>query len=440
MDRRQFLATNALAGLLSVSASTSAASAGLTSAPNTQSSLPKNPGIDRARAAYVMRNMSLDALVLSRAENVRYATGAIPATTKLGFSDASYAIIPADPTIPIGLLVYQFPYYFSVADSGLLEGVEPHLVALGQSTERIVFGDDPNSGPTPRELNRRAALEDAGTIHPHFPAALKAALPASIVGSGSIGCDTIEALQLIESGAPGAKSVHAESAIRHLRLVKTPWEIAAMSRAAQINRDAAHLAAHAIRAGDTIDAVQRSFYNHAIALGNQPQFMAVDGVLAEDVADPVRDGTSVLIDCVSSRYGYNGDYGRTVFLGEPRKQIAAKTRAIGQAWTELRNELRPGLTFSEVSSRGAAILASIDSNIAVPFGPHSVGLKHTEQPVTGLDGAPLDVRLEAGMIISVDCPLMESSQQGTVHLEDLMLITPDGARPIHSVEEQIIIV
>ena len=62
---------------------------------------------------------------------------------------------------------------------------------------------------------------------------------------------------------------------------------------------------------------------------------AVDEAYDSELAER----TSVLIDCVSSLRGYNGDFGRTIFIGEPRKEMADKVKVMGLAWNELRNQL-----------------------------------------------------------------------------------------------------
>jgi Xaa-Pro aminopeptidase len=41
--------------------------------------------------------------------------------------------------------------------------------------------------------------------------------------------------------------------------------------------------------------------------------------------------------------------------------------------------------------------------------------------------------MEENMILSIDMPLFETGSGGTGHLEDLVLITPSGAVPIHAV-------
>jgi Xaa-Pro aminopeptidase len=81
---------------------------------------------------------------------------------------------------------------------------------------------------------------------------------------------------------------------------------------------------------------------------------------------------------------------------------------------------------------GQATLKALGHDHQAPFGPHLVGLHHTDMPARGADGALYDLALEAGMILSVDRPLMETGHSGSAHLEDLMLITADGAEPIHA--------
>ncbi len=44
------------------------------------------------------------------------------------------------------------------------------------------------------------------------------------------------------------------------------------------------------------------------------------------------------------------------------------------------------------------------------------------------------------MVLSVDCPPMEAGIGGTAHLEDLMLITKDGAEPLHTIPQNTITV
>ena len=71
------------------------------------------------------------------------------------------------------------------------------------------------------------------------------------------------------------------------------------------------------------------------------------------------------------------------------------------------------------------------STYRVSFNPHSVGVFHSDHVGDGSSAPREDIVLRPGMILSIDCPVLESGFGGSVHLEDLMLTTEDGAEPIH---------
>jgi Xaa-Pro aminopeptidase len=96
--------------------------------------------------------------------------------------------------------------------------------------------------------------------------------------------------------------------------------------------------------------------------------------------------------------------------------------------------------FSDIRRIGVETVKKLGAPFTYAFNPHSVGLQHWDHPLMGLDGQPNDPSLESGMILSIDCPLLNAGINGTTHLEDLMLITPTGAEPIHKTGEEIIVV
>ena len=75
-----------------------------------------------------------------------------------------------------------------------------------------------------------------------------------------------------------------------------------------------------------------------------------------------------------------------------------------------------------------------------PSAPHSVGLFHTDEAFDGdsLTFAKADHVIEPGMVLSVDCPILQTDMGGTVHLEDLWLITESGCEPLNDVSEPFI--
>ena len=66
---------------------------------------------------------------------------------------------------------------------------------------------------------------------------------------------------------------------------------------------------------------------------------------------------------------------------------------------------------------------------------HSLGLEHTDDPkVAGAQpGLKPDAVLEPGMVVNVDMPYTEIGW-GSVHIEDTVVITPQGCDPLTSLD------
>lgn len=436
MDRRTFLASSAIGGLAGALPID-------TNSKIVSSTSQINPGIDRARASFLLKKAGLDAIVLGRPENVFYATGNRPVTARLGIADAAYAIIPAQEKSPIVYIVPQFTFYYAAVDPGLAVGVEPYLVT-GTNDDEVAgafYFAAPDGDRLPsREERRRQTTDNAAPYFASTNSALSSVCNKLGISSGRLGYDCMEAANILTTAVPAAQSSDSTLVIKNIRLIKSEREITLMTAASKANVAAAKNTAASMRSLGTIKNVRNHFNAEVSRMGNMPGFMVVNGAFDEAYDEEFVDGTSVLIDCVSSLQGYHGDYGRTIFIGEPLEPMATKIRIMAAAWNELRSRLKPGIRFSEIRAAGANIVKKMGHSLNVPFNPHSVGLAHTEQPMVDQAGNPIDTILEAGMIISVDCPLMEASNQGTAHLEDLTLITRDGCQPIHDISNPTIIV
>jgi Xaa-Pro aminopeptidase len=212
-------------------------------------------------------------------------------------------------------------------------------------------------------------------------------------------------------------------------------------RTASANNVAAALATgQAVREAGSLRRMRERFYSEAALRGTTGVFMVVDGVIGEAIDRKLENGQALLIDCVSQFAGYHGDYARTVFIGEPRAPMLRVTQALETGWEDVRQSLKPGVTFSQIHDRGVGTLKKFGYDYTVSFGAHMVGLYHTDQPQRAMDGSREDLTLEEGMIISVDCPLLDTGLGGTAHLEDLTLITANGSVPIHETGHHTLIV
>jgi Xaa-Pro aminopeptidase len=399
--------------------------------------------INRARATQILSAANLDALLVSHPLNVYYATNKRPVLDRMTTTHQSLAVIPREATAPIVCMGSGFEYYYNASDTGLAPGVLPYLVVaaaadplnLGESAVMRVLDKAPLDA---RELRRRRLTGDA-RFFPSIGAALAAALGQLGLTHAKIGYDSLVAQALLATAAPAAGHRAAEDLIRHIRLIKTPAELALMRAAAAANAEAGLAAARGARSAASLQGLRRLFFSEAAQRGNTPVFMLVDGVMDEAYDEALEEGRGFLIDCVSHCGFYEGDYARTVVLGEPNAELRRVVAAIGTAWDTIRARLQPGLAFSEIRRIGRETLAKHGYDYTVAFKPHIVGLSHEDQPLYAIDGGALDLALMEGMVLSVDCPLLDVGVGCSAHLEDLMLITADGSEALNATGNHLIV-
>lgn len=412
------------------------------------------PRMNRARAIEVMDVLGLDALILGSGINVYHATGYWPLTDRMGHAPSTLAIVTRSDVQPLSVVLSSFTYYYQLADVHRTQDYPAYIYTgpTGQMDDNgepvaapVMVFRDRNEVPLDPVESHRASLAYAAEQDVGAWAEAKYAMAKALKDVGlskaTIAVDHPNVQRLLEDAAPNASLVDADTALRRIRPIKSDIEIALMRQSSLANTEAALAAVQTVRAGATYREFRSTFYAEAARRGNRGVFLVVDRVSSDLYDAPFEDGQAFLIDAVSENQGYHGDYGRTVFIGEPAKAMKKATDAMGQAWTEVQHQLRPGMRFSEIIALGQSTLKKMGVNYTVSFTPHSVGLYHTDH--VGMAGAAAfreDPVLEKGMIISVDCPLLEAGVGGSAHLEDLILITEDGSEPIHDIGNQTILV
>lgn len=407
------------------------------------------------RAFDVMERFGLDAMVLGEGLNVYHATGYWPLTSRMGHAPGAFAIVTRNSTHPVSLVMSSFTYYYQFADIHRPEDIPVYLYTMPadfadtapqpEPAPLMIFPDR-KEAPLDSIESRRANLsllakKEQGVWAGAKYAMVKALDDAGLSKAKMIGVDHSNVDALLRESAPTVALTDADDSLRHIRPYKSASEIDLMRKSATANAQAALAAVRTVRDGATYNDLRSIFWAEAARRGNRGVFMVIDRVSSDYLDAPFRDGQAFLIDAVSEYQGYHGDYGRTVFIGEPSKAMDQATKAMGTAWDEVRDALKPGMRFSEIMALGAKTLKKLGGNYSVSFAPHSVGLYHTDH--VGKAGARAfreDWVLEKGMVLSVDCPMLDAGMGGSAHLEDLTLITENGCESINDEGDQTIIV
>lgn len=430
-----------------------ALAAALPAGPTPAEILREAPPVDLDRAREMLQRDGLDGLVLVDPVNVYHFTGFWPATSRMGYAPATFVLVSRDARQPVAVVAAEFTYYYLLVDNeyrypfqvylfrGPADGAElaaakaGHYATEPRASGSRTFADAGREPLTERERDRDAAVQAA--IARQAPSAdadfaLLKALRALGLDRGKVGIDVPGLARVFEGARLAAQTLPADLTLKRIRLVKSARELALMRLAATANMEAALAAAGAARAGASYRELRATFYAEAARRGNRGVFMVIAGMSAEGADRTLRDGDAFLFDAVSEGAGYHGDFARTVFVGAPRATMLEATRAIALGWDTIRDALKPGLRFSEITALGRDTLRKAGHDFVVAFGPHSVGLQHTDAVGLG------DIVLEPGMIVSVDCPVMQAGVGGSAHLEDLTLITANGSERIHPAADPIV--
>ena len=408
------------------------------------------------RAHEIMDRFGVDGIVVGDPLNVFHMLGYWPqiGTTRLGHPPTTFAILSRDTRQAPGIVTSQFIYYYTFADGGPRDRLQSYLFqeagdagdALVSATAFGMFADRERAPMSDVETRRRTLTDTAlsqQALYADAGGALVTAIKAMGLWNGRIAYDHDVIRAVAERHERPGTLIPADNLLRWIRIIKSPLEIALMRRGARANAAAVDATVAQLRTGASYGDLRRNFAVESARRGNRAVFMTVDRVSSElPTDDAVRDGQTLFLDGVGHFQNYHGDYARTVFVGEPTRAAAQAADAVVKGWEAVREQLRPGLKYSEIVALGHEALRKAGAGNLVGFGPHSVGLMHSDEPGEESGGfyRKADLTLEPNMVLSVDCPLLETGIGGSIHIEDLVLITADGAEPIHDIGNYVLTV
>ena len=322
-------------------------------------------------------------------------------------------------------------------------------LSLGLS-ERVHGALIPASGPITyvspyfEEPKLRTLLRIPGDIvvwHEHDdPFTLIAGLVASLSGSdNSLALDPATPFvfaSALMGSLVGMSVISAQPMIAAQRQIKSVTEIALIQAA----MDASYAVQKAVHAGlrtgiSTVEVA--NFVNQAhLALGLQPQFVAVQFGAATayphgvPYAQNLADGDMVLIDLGGSLHGYQSDITRTYVFGSATARQRQLWALEHQAHRAAFNAAQLGATCGSVDAAARRVLteAGFGPGYQVPGLPHrtghGLGLNGHEEPYIVQGNT---TRLAPGMCFSIEPMLCVYGECG-VRLEDIAYMTEAGPR------------
>jgi len=139
----------------------------------------------------------------------------------------------------------------------------------------------------------------------------------------------------------------------------------------------------------------------------------------------IRLGEPITLDVGVRVDGYCCDMTRTLFLGEPKREIRKIYGIVRQAQLAALEKVVPGAETTSIDATARDIIRNAG------FGPyfghslgHGVGLQAHERPRLGPEKP---VKIKEGMVVTVE-PGIYVPRKGGVRLEQMVLVTPKGPR------------
>ena len=364
-------------------------------------------------AAAAAADAGLTGLVITPGYDLRYLIGSRAQT----FERLTALVLPAsgEPTIVVPRLELA-----SLKESAVTE--------LGLTVRDWVDGDDPY----------RIVADALGGREEHK--GNKSATAATAV------TDSMPALHLLPlADVLGVVPVLATDVLRRLRMIKDAAEIDALRKAgAAIDRVHARVPEFLVP-GRTEADVAADIADAIVAEGHSAVAFIIVGS-GPHGADPhhecsdreLRAGDIVVVD-IGGPYepGYNSDSTRTYSIGEPDPEVAKRYAVLQRAQQAAVEVVRPGVTAEQVDAVARDVLAA--AGLAEAFvhrTGHGIGLSVHEEPYIVAGNA---LPLEAGMAFSVEPGIYFPGQWGA-RIEDIVVVTADGALPVNNRPHELVVV
>ncbi len=338
----------------------------------------------RARAAELVREKKLDALLITNLHNVRYLTGFTGSNGALLLRKDAAATLFTDPRYTVQSK-QQATCVVKIAKGPLTKSILQEIAA--KRVSRVGFESD---NMTVSQL-----------------AALQKDLPAR------------------------AKLAPASGLVERLRAIKDAAEIDRIRASVQCNSDALEAALKRLKAGmsESEFAAEIDYQNRKLG-AESPSFDTIVAAGERAALPHAHPGSTkitpgmLLIDMGAFRDGYASDMTRMVHLGPASTKYKRAYKAVLEAQLAAIAAVRPGATTHAVDRAARATLKrhGLEKEFVHSTG-HGLGLEIHELPRIGRKDK---TKLEAGMAITIE-PGVYIEGWGGIRIEDTVLVTSTGS-------------
>ncbi|MFX1578098.1 MAG: M24 family metallopeptidase [Promethearchaeota archaeon] len=359
-----------------------------------------------------MRREEIDALLVTRRQDVQYLTG--------------YRY--RDVNLPIGCLI--------------IEDHQPQLVLpdkkeLVTSQESVMAQIRPFNDTISEGWSRAHGVE----FWNHITGILKElGLTGSMIGLQHDWL-SVRDFEKLKQALPEAGFKDFSSSLWKLRNIKDAAEIDAIRQAVNIGEIGIRTALEVVATGKSEQELSLEIESAIRGAGGQQHGIRA-AVLSGAQAHPplIEPGVSrissddlVVLDITVSHSGYFGEVARTIHLGSPTDKQRKLFNYVMNATRQLEKRLKPEAQIKDVAEKAAKKMGRSfpSGTIVQPYG-NSIGLDLYEPPYIVPE---VQQSLREGMVFSIH-PTGFADGVGAVKIADVLLITEDGCDNLTSLARE----
>lgn len=240
--------------------------------------------------------------------------------------------------------------------------------------------------------------------------------------------------QLLESvGDHAVTFTPIGAVVDALRAVKSGDELQHLEKALQLTDQAFIAAERRMQVGMTEKQVADIVREELRSAGSDGESFDTIVASGPNAAKPhhapgdrvIEEGEPIIIDMGALYQGYAGDLTRTVWFGQPSRQLVTIYGIVQAAFDACLAQVRPGMTGIELDAVARDLFAEheMDQYFVHSLG-HGLGLRVHEAPSASARSTDT---LEPGNVVTIE-PGLYLPDWGGVRIEDVVVVTDDGAR------------
>jgi Xaa-Pro aminopeptidase len=233
--------------------------------------------------------------------------------------------------------------------------------------------------------------------------------------------------------------------IENLRMVKDDAELAAIQAAIDLNEAVFSEVAGVVRADMTEADLAAEIFYRGMKKGADGVSFSPIVASGPNSAKPhagfstsrLVPGTPLTFDMGMRLNGYCSDMTRTVFLGECTPQWERIYNIVKEAKDSAANAIRPGVTGKTVDSVARDYISEQGHGDHFGHGlGHGIGIEVHEGPRLAKVG---ELELKPGHVVTNE-PGIYLPGEGGIRIEDIFVVTEDGARNMNNLPTEIMVV